>query len=319
MRPTLRSSGDPVADRRFDWAEQLLARRDFAAARYVYAQTLERAQGFAPAWFGLGVALVSLADAPAASAAFREALRADPADEMGASLELARIDAGAPVSAAPPAFVEALFNAYAKDFDAALADRLAYDAPRRIAQMVRAARPGARFPQAIDLGCGTGLAGEALAADIGRLEGVDISAGMLEAARARGVYDALHKAEIMTFLGAARERFSLAVAADVFCYFGDLAPAFGAVAHTLAPGGLFAFSVEEAGGDGWSVLASRRFAHSESHVRAALAAAGLSLVAIERCPLRMDGGAPVIGLIALAERERANDPAGAIDAGDRGA
>lgn len=317
MRPTQRTSGDPVADRRFDFAEQLLARRDFVAARDLYEQALERARGFAPAWFGLGVALVWLADTSAASAAFREALRADPADEMGASLELARIDETASVAAAPPAFVEALFNAYAQDFDAALAGRLAYDAPRRIAEMVRAARPGMRFPRAIDLGCGTGLAGEALAGDIGRLEGVDISGGMIEAARMRGVYDALHRAEIVDFLAASTDRYNLAIAADVFVYFGDLEPAFGAVASRLAPGGAFAFSVEEGAQDGWTILPSRRFAHSQSHVRRALEKAGLELVSIERATLRLDRGAPVAGLVALASREGSNDPAGSIDAQNR--
>ncbi|WP_425536227.1 methyltransferase domain-containing protein, partial [Chromobacterium vaccinii] len=41
------------------------------------------------------------------------------------------------------------------------------------------------------MGCGTGLAGEAVRPYASRLDGVDLSAGMLERASAKGIYDSL--------------------------------------------------------------------------------------------------------------------------------
>jgi SAM-dependent methyltransferase len=50
---------------------------------------------------------------------------------------------------------------------------------------------------AADLGCGTGRTGAWLAArGVGKIDGVDLSPGMLEAARARGVYRSLGEAEV---------------------------------------------------------------------------------------------------------------------------
>jgi predicted TPR repeat methyltransferase len=314
MQRVMRSSGDPVADRRFDFAEQLLARQDFSAAREVYEQALEQARGFAPAWFGLGVALTALADMPAASAAFREAIVADPADELGAGVELARIEGAREGAAAPRAFVKALFDSYADDFDQALTQKLGYVAPQRLAELIETQRPGSRFRNAIDLGCGTGLSGEAIATQVSRLAGVDLSSRMLEGARAKNLYDSLVEADIVEYLRASDEVFDLAFAADVFVYLGDLRPVLAALGERLSPGGAVAFSVEAAEGDGWVVQPSRRFAHSRTHIESALAAAGLSALAIEPAQLREDRGAPVDGYVVFAERPRSADPAATIDA-----
>src|ERR1700761_6082789 len=48
-----------------------------------------------------------------------------------------------------------------------------------------------------DLGCGTGRTGSWLARrGVGEIDGVDLSPGMLQAARARGVYRSLGEAEV---------------------------------------------------------------------------------------------------------------------------
>ena len=50
----------------------------------------------------------------------------------------------------------------------------------------------------LDLGCGTGLAGEALRRRAAWLEGVDLSSGMIDQARRKGLYDRLEVAEAVT-------------------------------------------------------------------------------------------------------------------------
>ena len=108
----------------------------------------------------------------------------------------------------------------------------------------------------------------------------------------RGVYDALHRADLVEHLLTTGERHDLVVAADVFIYVGDLAPVFEGVARVLRPGGLFAFSVEPAPADAGFVLQpSLRYAHGEGAIRALAARHGQAVQDIEPRHLAVDQGA----------------------------
>ena len=91
--------------------------------------------------------------------------------------------------ALPQAYVARLFDDYAWRFDKHLIKNLGYRAPALIAEALSAVAPDRRFALALDLGCGTGLMGEALRGRVDRLTGVDLSAAMIAKARERGVYD----------------------------------------------------------------------------------------------------------------------------------
>src|SRR5690606_27509500 len=145
-----------------------------------------------------------------------------------------------------------------------------------VAEVCRAAGRPMRFAAALDLGCGTGLAGAAFRDCADRMCGVDLSPRMIERARAKGIYDRLEVGDLLQGL-AAEEALDLVLAADVFVYVPDLAPVAAAVARRLAPGGLFAFTVETHDGDGVLLGASLRYAHGGPHVREALAGAGLAI------------------------------------------
>ncbi len=54
MDATYISSGNLLADRRFEWARGLEAKGDLAGAAEVLVQTLELAPAYAAAWFVLG-------------------------------------------------------------------------------------------------------------------------------------------------------------------------------------------------------------------------------------------------------------------------
>ena len=174
-------------------------------------------------------------------------LQLDPTDRQGAALNLQLIGKAPEPDALPSAFVETLFDHYAESFDESLVDRLGYRLPELLDQAIRTARPG-RFPLALDLGCGTGLMGQRLRPIADRLEGYDISAGMLKQARAKGVYDLLGKADLRNFSHAGPKA-DLVTVADVFIYVGALDGVVKTVAGLLAGDGLFAFSVEKLPGD----------------------------------------------------------------------
>ena len=77
------SSGDLLADRRFEFARDLQLKGDLPAAADLLEQTIELAPNFASAWFTLGEIRSHLGERDKAIAAFREARRSDPDDQHG--------------------------------------------------------------------------------------------------------------------------------------------------------------------------------------------------------------------------------------------
>jgi predicted TPR repeat methyltransferase len=200
-------------------------------------------------------------------------------------------------------YVRTLFDGYALTFDVALRTGLGYRAPELMLAAVRAARPDMTFGNALDLGCGTGLGGAAFKPFCKVLTGVDLSPAMVTQARAKNIYDQLTEGEVVAFLNAeAARHYDLVVAADLFGYLDDLAPALAATARVLAPGGLISFSAETHDGDGVILRDTLRYAHSPTHVGAALSAAGLQLVSLDFATARSEKGVPVPGLVGVARR-----------------
>ena len=309
-QPLFVSSGDLVADRRYQWALDYLQRGDTAAAADILTQVVETAPGFATAWFALASIREAAGDRDGAIAAFTAARDADREDYHGARLHLARLGTGEATPAMTGVYVRRLFDQHAPDFDEALVQRLDYRGPELLLEAVRPAG-GQRFRlgSVLDLGCGTGLSGAAFRPHCDWLVGVDISSGMVEQARAKGLYDRLVVADLNEFLQAeAGAKHHLALAADVFVYCSDLAPIAAGVASVLAPGGRFAFTVETHGDPGVRLQQTLRYAHSPAHVRAAIAGAGLSLQALEEMSTRNENGVPVPGLLVLASTPPSSPP-----------
>src|ERR1700746_3478413 len=87
------TSGDLVADRRYEFARDLQLNGDLVAAADLLEQATELAPGFASAWFTLGEIREELGERDAAIAAFRKAHKNDAEDRNGASLRLMRLGA----------------------------------------------------------------------------------------------------------------------------------------------------------------------------------------------------------------------------------
>jgi predicted TPR repeat methyltransferase len=307
------SSGDPTLDRRYAWAEAALKDGDAQAAVEILDQTLAQAYHFTAAWHLYGLAQEMLGRNEDAATAWRQCLTLDPNDHFGARLDLARIGAMAAEDATSENFSGALFDGYAERFDSHLTQALHYNAPALLKETLarisdNAGRPF-RFDTVYDLGCGTGLMGEAIRAETGFLAGCDLSPRMIERARAKlrtdgePLYDKLAVAGLTSFLASRPDHSAeLVIAADVFVYLGELGPVFAQSARVLAPGGLLAFTVQSHPGDGVVVGADRRFAHAESWLRQRLEEARLRPLSIEPASTRQDRGVAVPGLIVVAEK-----------------
>jgi predicted TPR repeat methyltransferase len=300
------SSGDLIADRRFEFARDLQLKGDLIAAADLLLQATELAPNFTSAWFTLGEIRVALGDEEAAISAFRNARASDPDDRHGAAVRLMRLGAEQ-LAAMPRCYVQTLFDQYAPRFEAALLGDLNYRGPQLLFKAVLAARAAAKkpafFKRAIDLGCGTGLAAAAFAKEVDRFIGIDLSPGMIEQARATGLYAELVVADMVDGLrGLEDASADLILAADAMVYVPDLAPVTGEVSRVLAPGGLLAFTVETHDGDGVIIGAGLRYAHGADHVREQIKAAGLALVGLQEASPRTEDNLPVRGLAAVASK-----------------
>ncbi len=300
------SSGDLVADRRFEFARDLQLKGDLSAAADLLLQAIELAPGFASAWFTLGQIRKQLGEREAAIAAFRTALDADPDDRHGASLHLMVLGAES-LAAMPQAYVRALFDQYAPKFETALVDDLDYRGPALLFKAVLAARHAVRkpafFKRAIDLGCGTGLAATAFAREVDHFTGIDLSPRMIEKARSTGLYAELEVADMLDGLRDKPDAgANLVLAADAMVYVADFAPLLREVQRVLAAGGLLAFTVETHDGDGVILGEGLRYAHGDGYVSAALHDAGLTLSRCEDLSARNEDNVPVPGLVVVATK-----------------
>lgn len=262
----------------------------------------DRAVALAPdgaaAWTQRGSLLREAGRRDEAAAAFRESI-ARGGDAALNAYYLASLGGGPAPGTAPAAYVQALFDDYADDFEDHLVHGLRYRAHQALAEGLRALAPARRFDSALDLGCGSGLCGALLRESVARLEGVDLSPRMVTRAQARGVYDRVQQAELVAYLQASERRHDLVVAADVLIYVGALEPVFAGVRRVLRPGGLFGFSVERAADEeALQLRASLRYAHSRPYVERAAAQAGFELLRLHGGVVREDQGRPIEGLYA---------------------
>ncbi|MFM7531412.1 MAG: methyltransferase domain-containing protein, partial [Rubrivivax sp.] len=295
------------------------------------AQAWERALAcddqFVPAWVDLGSLLRDQGQRARALQCLERALALGADDPMLRFQVAALREARQAPEAPPRAYVQQLFDGYAEGFDAHLVGTLGYRTPQLLARGL-ATTGVAHFAAALDLGCGTGLLAEPLRPWVGRLDGMDLSAGMLEKARALGRYDRLEQGDIAEHLQRTDRRYALVAAADVFVYLGALEPVFEGVMRVLEPGGVFAFSVEAADGSdapdaphtpnpsgspdgpagvsapqpGYQLRSTLRYAHTEHYLRALARAFGLQVCATRRHALRQDHGATIVGLCVWMQR-----------------
>ncbi len=153
-------------------------------------------------------------------------------------------------------------------FEQSLVKELGYSLPTQFVKLLQqqAVLVEGKSNTVLDLGCGTGLVGQALPGHIKQLDGVDLSQAMLDIAGEKNIYHRLCKANAVDYLITHLLPYDIIIAADVLIYFGDLRALFSAVKNNSRPGSVFIFSIESLQCENYKLLKSGRFAHNPSYI-----------------------------------------------------
>jgi predicted TPR repeat methyltransferase len=258
------------------------------------------------AWNNRGNVLTKIGRFEEAVASYDRALALKPDfAEAQENRELPLFELGHTVRS-PSKYMRGLFDGFSHHYDDTMLNKLDYRAHlhvRATAERVKSRFNPPRW-RILDLGCGTGLVGLAVRDMVagGRLDGIDISPRMLDAAEQRGIYSELILGDIETVLPKLGVRYDLVLSADTMTYFGELAPVLSGVATVLVPGGFYIFASEAKDGEGWEKTKVHRYRHSESYVRAEAQSAGFDVIEISACTLRREEGQPVSGFAGALQR-----------------
>ena len=215
---------------------------------------------------------------------------------------------GQQTTKAPADYVSRTFDVYADEFDQHLTGTLAYDVPNQLAQLLQVCAGTDKTDwNALDLGCGTGLVGVALAPLVAQLVGVDLSGRMLERAQARQVYQRLVQDDVVHMMQQeAAHSFDLVVAADVFIYIGQLDETVKEVKRLLRPQGLLAFSIENLdtsdqspATEDFRLNSTGRYSQSRAYLDKLAQQNGFVVREVHPTVLRVENGQPVQGSLVI--------------------
>jgi predicted TPR repeat methyltransferase len=196
----------------------------------------------------------------------------------------------------PDSYVREIFDQYSRHFEHSLVDDLEYRVPTTIRSLFdRTVAGKLRFAHGLDLGCGTGLSGQAFADLVEVFDGLDLSEKMIEVAAEKKIYRNLYPGSIVNILDTTCDTFDFYLAADVFGYVGDLAETFRRLRVHARPDVLFCFSTETMEGSGYRLQQTGRFAHSPEYIGNLASATGWQVAAMHTTRLRKEQGAWVQG------------------------
>ena len=138
--------------------------------------------------------------------------------------------------------LEERYNQWASDYDKDLEEEFAWNAPQTASEVFR--RHVALGARVLDAGAGTGLVGECLS-EIGYqdIDAMDISLGMLEQAKMKGLYRQLHQMVLGEVLGFDSQTFDAVISVGVFTL-GHAPPnSFDELVRITKHGGFIVFSL----------------------------------------------------------------------------
>ncbi len=262
---------------------------------------------YGPVHSGLALAAYQRGNMEQAIASYRRVLDADPDNETAVHMLAALC--GEKTERAPARYVQSLFDNYAPSFEQSLTG-IGYDIPRQL-RLLFDSRFGRqrRFQNALDLGCGTGLSGNAFHDLTDRMVGVDLSARMLAEAETKGIYHQLRQQELIAYLEESDAFFDLFLLTDVLVYLGNLAPLFGAIGRRALPHSLLLFSVEKGNGNaGYQLLPTGRYGHSRQYLAELIARSGLQVEARRDAGIRKQNDGWIEGEIYILSRVRQRTP-----------
>jgi predicted TPR repeat methyltransferase len=294
--------GPGIAEAAFALGEGLLAMGHLPTAIAEFQRALRLDPALHAANYALGCAWLGAGEAERAAEIFSELAAKEAPFSQPAAEKLSEVEMMRQASRAAPGYIRHLFDQFSSDYERKMLGELSYRAHlilRGLADLIGVTAPGLDI---LDLGCGTGLAGEAFRDLAHRLDGVDLSPLMIEHARSRGIYDGLVIQDVETVLTTAGPSYDLILAADMLVYLGDLAALFRGVEVRLKKGGFFLFTVEMKPGEGFELGPKRRYRHSEAYLRQEAGQAGLEVMGLLDCSPRWEAKSPVEGLAVALQR-----------------
>jgi predicted TPR repeat methyltransferase len=265
-----------------------LKRGEYADAKKYFEGAVDRDPAHFGAWYNLGLLQKQAGFLKLADECFAKAQAIQPDSKILAFLRAA-VNPSLSPEHPPEGFVETLFDRYAGYYDAQMHEGLYYQVPEQLHRCFTAeVATGPSSLMIVDLGCGTGLAGELFRPQAKQLRGIDLSAPMLEKAREKKIYDDLQQADIQTAVKQfAPQSIDLFIAADVLGYIGVLDALFADIYQALKPEGHFVFSVES--GDQPVALSDRiRFTHSPPYIHELCQHLGFKILHEEKSLLRKE-------------------------------
>ena len=138
--------------------------------------------------------------------------------------------------------LEERYNDWASDYDKDLAEDFAWNAPRTASEVF--GHHVAKTENILDAGAGTGLVAECLS-EMGyqNIDAMDLSLGMLEEARKKGLYGQLHQMVLGETLGFDSQAFGAVISVGVFTLGHAPPESFNELVRITKAGGFIVFSL----------------------------------------------------------------------------
>ena len=288
----------------FNLGDAYYCRGQLQKAVDAFQHSIRLIPDFFEAHYNLGIAQHDLKLLPEAIESLKRTIELNP-EHTAARHMLAALSGKTPDSA-PQQFVINLFDQYSDRFEKDLTKRLEYRIPARIRELLSEyINTATRFAKVMDLGCGTGLSGQAFHDIADYLAGIDISPKMLEQARGKEIYDELYLGDLCEQLQQFPGVYDMFIATDVMVYIGNLKPLFSIVSSKAQPGAYFVFSVESLEEGDFILQPTGRYAHSSAYISKLASVYDFTVLAHEKTGIRKEGETWIPGDIYILQKKTA--------------
>jgi len=206
----------------------------------------------------------------------------------------------------PKEFIQQLYAAYAANYEYDMLGQLNYRVPELLKNFfLKHSMLKNNLKSVLDLGCGTGLAGQCFKPFAKELIGVDLSLEMLQKSKEKNIYEELHCMQMEQYLLTCNKKFDLVYASDSLIYTGDLSHLFSLVQAVLLPKSYFLFSVEakEENNISYRLNETGRFSHELSYLGDLAKKAAWEWLARDSVVLRTQHDESVQGFLVLLGRD----------------
>ena len=227
-------------------------------------KAIELKPDFALAYLNRGKNLKILGNIDKAVKCFEQVLKICPDDQLGATLELARIGKRNVPNKTPKDYLQNFYRTKSKDW--VKIDQNKYHGHKLIKNAFKQTHTKQQKVDILDLGCGTGSLASFFHPYARKIVGVDLSKDMIVEAKKKDLYDILYNKELDEYLKETTTHYDLVVAAAVMIHFFDLENTFTLIRNKLKINGKFLFSVFEEKIRNKKLNSFLMYSHSDNYI-----------------------------------------------------